>query len=216
MVSETRNIGLPYQRKWRVQIHTKINTSNGSDFDTVGTYDFCCGNVGVRPGGGVICVALSWRTSGHWFPFLVGFSPWPLSGSVLERAGAILGWHGQGSWLNFICSLHISLSLFHKSSCCHQSATSCLSAASIFHFHFPHIILLPSSCTCLTTVCHPRISPPLGRPLRRGHFVLVFPPPQSLPSLVYFPGELVAASPGGRRLRPAPPCMVIISFSTRG
>ena len=160
MVSETRNIGLPYQRKWRVQIHTKINTSNGSDFDTVGTYDFCCGNVGVRPGGGVICVALSWRTSGHWFPFLVGFSPWPLSGSVLERAGAILGWHGQGSWLNFICSLHISLSLFHKSSCCHQSATSCLSAASIFHFHFPHIILLPSSCTCLTTACHPGISSP--------------------------------------------------------
>ena len=120
-------------------------------------------------------------------PFLVGwvFPPRPLSGSVLERAGAILGWHGQGSWLNFICSLHISLSLFHKSSCCHQSATSFF-AAFIFHFHFPHIILLPSSCTPARPRYAPwDLLPPSAGPPRRVHFVLVFPP-KSLPSPVYF------------------------------
>ena len=26
---------------------------------------FCCGNVGLQLGGGVICVALPWRTGGH-------------------------------------------------------------------------------------------------------------------------------------------------------
>ena len=36
---ETRNFSLPYQRNCFIHFHPKINTSNGSDFSTVGTYD---------------------------------------------------------------------------------------------------------------------------------------------------------------------------------
>ena len=61
---------------------------------------------------------------------LVGwsFSPWPLSGSVLVVAGAILGWHGQGSWLNFIFNVlnftqppHFTFT-FSYIICCHHPA----------------------------------------------------------------------------------------------
>ena len=89
-------------------------------------------------------------------------------------------------------------------------------AASIFHFHFPHIILLPSSCISTLWPC-PCASlgspPPCSRPLRRGHFELVYLP-LSPPSLV-FPGVLVAASLGGQRLRSVLLSMEIFSLSTR-
>ena len=110
---------------------------------------------------------------------------------------------------------HFIFHPFHKSSCCHHGAK--FSAASTNHFHLLH----KSSC-CKHHPAPPDygmppwdLLPPSAGPLRRGHFVWVFPS-QSLPSLVYFPGELVAASPVGRRLRPALPCMGIFSLSTRG
>ena len=211
MVSETRNIGLPYQRKWRVQIHTKINTSNGSDFDTVGTYDFCCGNVGLRPGGGVICVALSWRTSGHWFPFLVG---WVFS-LALKWLRARTGWGDPGvAWSRVMAKFYLQ--------------------PPHFTFTFPQIILLPPKCYIMF-ICSLHISLSLSTH-HLAAIILHLPdhgmPPQDLPppsaalygeatSCWYFPPlslpwEPLAASPVGRRLRPAPPCMGIFSLSTRG
>ena len=92
------------------------------------------------------------------------------------------------------------------------------SAASTNHFHLFH----KSSCCKHHPAPSPPdygmppwdLLPPSAGPLRRGHFVWVFPS-QSLPSLVYFPGELVASSPVGWRLRSVPPCMVIVSFPTK-
>ena len=127
--------------------------------------------------------------------WLVWSSPWPPSGSVLVVAGAILGWHGQESGDKYILKF---------------------SAASTLHYSpFPQIILLPSWCQIIlqppqitftfstnhlaANIIQHRPSapdygmppwdllPPSAGPLRRGHFVLVFPP-KSLPSLVYFPG----------------------------
>ena len=58
----------------------------------------------------------------------LGFLSLALSGSVLVVAGAILGWHGQGSWLNFIFNVlnftqppHFTFT-FSYSSCCHHPA----------------------------------------------------------------------------------------------
>ena len=109
---------------------------------------------------------------------------------------------------------HFIFHPFHKSSCCHHGAK--FSAASTNHFHLLH----KSSC-CKHHPAPPDygmppwdLLPPSAGPLRRGHFVWVFPS-QSLPSLVYFPGELVASSLVGWRLRSAPPCMVIVSLPTK-
>ena len=134
---------------------------------------------------------------------------------MLDVAGAILGWHGQESGAKFFAASTFHFHPFHKSSCCHHGAKffcSLHKSLSLFH---------NSSC-CKYHLAPPDygmppwdLLPPSAGPLRRGHFVLVFPP-RSLPSLVYFPGELVAASPVGQRLRPAPPCMGIFSLSTRG
>ena len=130
------------------------------------------------------------------------------------------GWGDPGvAWSRvmgyiFLQPPHFIFHPFHKSSCCHHGAK--FSAASTNHFHLLH----KSSC-CKHHPAPPDygmppwdLLPPSAGPLRRGHFVWVFPS-QSLPSLVYFPGELVASSLVGWRLRSAPPCMVIVSLPTK-
>ena len=87
----------------------------------------------------------------------LGLSPGP------KWHRARCGWggqvvHGQGSWLNFTQVLNFP-------------------QPPHFHLHFPHIILLPSSCTPAWPRHAPcDLLPPSAGPLRRGHFVLVFPP----------------------------------------
>ena len=183
---ETRNFSLPYQRNCFIHFHPKINTSNGSDFSTVGTYDLLlreCGSPAwwwcyLR------CSSLAdrWPLVPPPHPFLVGcvFSLAP-SGSVLERAGEILGWHGQESGAKFFAASTFHFHPFHKSSCCHHGAKffcSLHKSLSLFH---------NSSC-CKYHLAPPDygmppwdLLPPSAGPLRRGHFVLVFPP--SIPPL---------------------------------
>ena len=98
------------------------------------------------------------------------------------------------SLLNFVPSLlnfiHNSLSLFHTSS-------------------------LPSSPFSALWLRYASLGspPPCSRPLRRGHFELVYLPLS--PTSLVFPGVLVAASLGGQRLRPVLHCMGTFSLSTK-
>ena len=127
----------------------------------------------------------------------LGF-PRPLSGCVLVVAGAILGWHGQGSWLNFeiylqpphftftfstnhfaainvlnsICSLHISLSLS-----IHHLAAIYKVLNFISSLHISLSLFHKSSC-CHHLALLPDhgmppwdLLPPSAGPLRRGHLV---------------------------------------------
>ena len=99
------------------------------------------------------------------FFWLVGSFPWP----QVAPCSLWLGWSG-GAWSRVLAKFYTSAKF---------------SAASTFHFHFPHIILLPSSCTPARPRYAPwDLLPPSAGPPRRVHFVLVFPP-KSLPSPVY-------------------------------
>ena len=109
---------------------------------------------------------------------------------VLHGGSTVVAWSRvlakfKTNVLNFSQPPHFTFT-FHTSSCCHHPA------------------LLPDH-----GMHHGISSPP--RPALYGEATSCwYFPPKSLPSPVYFPGELVAASLVEQRLRSVPPCMVIL------
>ena len=131
------------------------------------------------------------RSSPPLPPFwLVGSFPWP----QVAPCSLWLGGSG-GAWSRVLAKFYTSAKF---------------SAASTLHFHFPHIILLPSSCTPARPRCAPwDLLPPLGRPSSESPLCVGISPQIPPLSSLLLPGELEAASHGGQRLRSVPPRMVI-------
>ena len=88
--------------------------------------------------------------------------------------------------LNFSAASIFHCHLFHKSSCCHQSAK--FFAASTFHFHFSTHHLAAHHPALLPGHGMPPwdLLPPSAAPLRRRPLGIVFSiPPISLPNLLH-------------------------------
>ena len=108
--------------------------------------------------------------------WLVGSSPCPQVAPCSLWLGRSWGGMVKSQGLNFSAASTFHYHPFHKSSCCHHGAKSfCSLHKSFSPFH-------KSSC-CKHHPAPPdygmppwNLLPPSAGPLRRGHFVLVFPP----------------------------------------